>query len=181
MNHESNLLLTFVKSSVLTDELTPLEDDKHRNMFAKIFSDRWVNQRREGKIAENDFCNESEIAEFRSDAKRLYPEFLAKKFSDFPFLPYGNVFLGLLAKCAFRMSRRDPLRQLELARDDDEKRSIKDFEQIPFPACIKIASDNNSGKVSQLFGKLPFQVNQNNIRQLQRQTACKTAEKLIKL
>ena len=154
----SKTVLVFSKDNLLTKATSPSEDDlnvdnHHRGMFAKLFNDEKV-QSFKGTDFEM-FYTTDLIQQYRSEAKAQFHQFLSEKFGQFPFYPYGKCFLGLIAKCAFRMSDRDPLR--------DISRIKSDIELIPFPACIEFAfQQNRTGVITCLLGELPRLSRQDN-------------------
>ena len=120
-NDESIAALIFLYFSVLTVEVTATSNDEHQKMFIKLFKDGRVEKYRKECSSKNDHWEESSVKFFRDKAKSLYPKFLNKKFLEFSKIPDGNyilpirkAFLRLLAQCAYRMSIRDPLRQVQL-------------------------------------------------------------------
>ena len=155
---DSKAVLVFSKDNLLTKAASPREDDgdvdnDHRGMFAKLFNDEKV-QSFEGTDFEM-FYTIPLLQRYRSEAKAQFHQFLSEKFGQFPFYPYGKCFLGLIAKCAFRMSNCDPFRNVSQIKSD--------IELIPFPACIEFAFRQNcTGIITRLLGELPRLSRQDN-------------------
>ena len=157
-------------------------------MFLKLFNDKRVEKYRKDWSSKNDNWGESSVQFLRDKAKFWYQEFLNTKLSEFNIeededaLPIRNAFIGLLAKCAYRTSDLDPLRQVQPLCSNDITQSLKNFKQIPFAACIQFAFDvNNSGVIATLLGEIPKQNTKVAIiYEKQRRFALETAEALIK-
>ena len=188
VNNQSMAVLMFVNCSVMSDEVIPTLNDKQRKMFIKLFNDRRVEKYRKDWSSKNDHWEESSVQFFRDKAKFLYQEFLNTKLSKFNIeededaLPIRNAFIALLAKCAYRTSDLDPLRQVQPLCSNDITQSLENFKQIPFAACIQFAFDvNNSGVIATLLGEIPKQNSKVAIvYEKQRRSALETAEALIK-
>ena len=187
LNKASKWFLIFLKCSVLIYDLSSEEDLQndytHKHMFVKLFNNQSVEKHRQEPDLQN-FFEESLIKKFRSEARSWYPKFLSSKLSDFPPHPYQNAFIGLLAKCAYRMSDLDPLRHSNPTTSSNwstsDEESFENFKLLPFAACIKLAFDvDKCGKVAKLLGEIGHRPSKEKLYEKRRESSVKTAKEII--
>ena len=146
------LIFTNVSCLVLAP-LNPNENEinsEYKGLYTKLFNEKNVKSFQGGK--NKDKYKQELIDKYRQEAKDLFYQFLSTRILDFTHVEHRNCFLGLVAKCAFRMSSIDPVREI-----NDE------VEKVPCLACIEIAfRSGETGMISDLLGELRRTSNDDN-------------------
>ena len=157
LNAKPIAALIFVLHNALSIT-TKIVDQHWKGMFTKLFDDTEIQKQRNVE-ERNQFYIESDITDYRENAKPEYhnffvqtcSEFLNNKVTESFKWALWNSFFGVLVAVANKMSTRG---KLSVRRSPS---SIIDH--IPYLACIKFAFDKNeSGKVSELLGEVRKEV-----------------------